>query len=510
MLSEDYEQAQYLSSQVEQARQRAVLAASDAGASRDDARAAEQQAREYAKKAGLVVVNVDQAAQEAKDAADRAEAPTDSMVATLAGNPVSLTRAAVDQATGDMITTDGSTTQAAGDARWVTNATLSVAIGDQVEPISNAAVYVEKSLPAGWVSGGADGGAVAAACANGGRVILPPGKIVVEQTISPAKTLILEGAGSNFYGGAQAPTLLEFAGGVNGITLSGTAAVSSVIRDVHLAGTGGTGVGITINTGRVSIADIAVTGFGGHGILIQDPGNAHIIQTSGVISLRNNGGNGLHIIGQSNACTFIGLDIAHNGGWGIFNEGRSNEFIHPHILNNSAGAIWDNSIGNYYHFPYVEADVGSIKDKVIMGPSSTGGIYITGSYGPGNPVLQAAGGGDWTVIINGRQRRGLKLVPLGGPTAGNNWEADVSVYGTNVFRLRDATAGKDVLRATASEVTLPLPTKIVGGIRIPHETTAPGGVGGQAILFSRINGSGKTELCVRFPTGIVQVLSTES
>lgn len=121
MTTEDFEQAQALSAQVEQARQRAVLAASDAGASRDDARAAEQQAREYARGVGQVVDGAETARDEAQAAADRAEAPTDAMVATLAGNPVSLTRAAVDQATGDMITTEGSTTQTAGDARWVTN-----------------------------------------------------------------------------------------------------------------------------------------------------------------------------------------------------------------------------------------------------------------------------------------------------------------------------------------------------------------------------------------------------
>lgn len=133
MLTEDYEQAQYLSSQVEQARQRAVLAASDSGASRDDARVAEQQAREHAKKASQVVVNVDQAVKDAQDAADRAEAPTDSMVAELAGNPVSLTRAAVDQATGDMINTEGSTTQAAGDARWVTQSGADVLVAAEIE-----------------------------------------------------------------------------------------------------------------------------------------------------------------------------------------------------------------------------------------------------------------------------------------------------------------------------------------------------------------------------------------
>ena len=379
-----------------------------------------------------------------------------------------------------------------------------------VSPITNAAVYVEKLLPAGWQTGAPDGGAVAAACANGGRVVLPPGKIVVTQTIAPSRTLILEGSGSNFYGGTQAPTLLEFAGGIDGINLTGTATVNSVIRDVHLTGTGGTGVGIKISTGRVSLADIAVTAFGSHALLIQDPGNPHIINTSGVISLRSNGGDGLRILGQSNACTFIGLDIAHNGGWGIYNEGRSNVFLHPHILNNSGGAIWDNSIGNYYLVPYVEADVNNVKDSVTMGPNSTGGIYISGAYGPGKPVLQAAAGGEWTVITNGRIQRGLKIVPQGGAAAGNNWELDASIYGTNTLRLRDSTASKDVLRATASRLTLPIATRVESALELSNQATAPSGIGGISQIFSRLNGSSKTELCVRFPSGVVQVLATEA
>ncbi|ALQ30126.1 hypothetical protein AA310_12185 [Arthrobacter sp. YC-RL1] len=133
MLTEDFEQAQYLSSQVEQARQRAVLAASDAGSSRDGAHAAEQVAREHAKDAERVVQGAEKARDEAQAAADRAEAPTDAMVATLAGNPVSLTRAAVDSATGDMITTEGSTTQAAGDARWVTQTGADILVASEIE-----------------------------------------------------------------------------------------------------------------------------------------------------------------------------------------------------------------------------------------------------------------------------------------------------------------------------------------------------------------------------------------
>lgn len=133
MPTEDFEQAQNLSSQVEQARQRAVLAASDAGAARDDAWNALHAAREHANATSQVVDGAERARDEAQAAADRAEAPTDSMVAELAGNPVSLTRAAVDQATGDMINTGGSTTQAAGDARWVTKAGADILVAAEIE-----------------------------------------------------------------------------------------------------------------------------------------------------------------------------------------------------------------------------------------------------------------------------------------------------------------------------------------------------------------------------------------
>lgn len=89
MATEDYEDAQYLSAQVEKARQRAVLAASDAGASHQGASAAEQSAREYSKKAGLVVSEVTQARDDAVEAADRAEAPTDSAMANKTYDPAS-------------------------------------------------------------------------------------------------------------------------------------------------------------------------------------------------------------------------------------------------------------------------------------------------------------------------------------------------------------------------------------------------------------------------------------
>lgn len=149
MPTEDFEQAQNLSSQVEQARQRAVLAASDAGAARDDAWNALHAAREHANATSQVVDGAERARDEAQAAADRAEAPTDSMVATLAGNPVSLTRAAVDQATGDMITTEGSTTQAAGDARWLKRDGADIAVASEIERTGSE---IQVSGDARWVT----------------------------------------------------------------------------------------------------------------------------------------------------------------------------------------------------------------------------------------------------------------------------------------------------------------------------------------------------------------------
>lgn len=103
MSIEDFEQAQYLSAQVEQARQRAVLAASDAVVSHQGASSAEFAAREYAKKAERVIPDLERIRDETQDAADQAQAPTDSMNRALINNPGSETRTALDDAILDMI-----------------------------------------------------------------------------------------------------------------------------------------------------------------------------------------------------------------------------------------------------------------------------------------------------------------------------------------------------------------------------------------------------------------------
>ena len=49
----------------------------------------------------------------------------------------------------------------------------------------------------------------------------------------------------------------------------------------------------------------------------------------------------------------------------------------------------------------------------------------------------------------------------------------------------------------------------VDGLTFTEVTTPDAGEADTARLFCRVNGSGKVELCVRFPTGAVQVIETE-
>jgi hypothetical protein len=48
-----------------------------------------------------------------------------------------------------------------------------------------------------------------------------------------------------------------------------------------------------------------------------------------------------------------------------------------------------------------------------------------------------------------------------------------------------------------------------GGIRLPEIADPSAPAANNGVLYTRDNGSGKTQLCVRFPTGAVQVLATE-
>lgn len=126
----EFDEAAYLANQVEDARQRAVLASADAEQAKLDAQAAEYAAREATNRSTDIIRQANQAVTDAQAAAAQAQAPTDEMVADLAKNPASLTRDGIDLATGAMITEDGSATQAAGDARWLISGKSDVGLGN--------------------------------------------------------------------------------------------------------------------------------------------------------------------------------------------------------------------------------------------------------------------------------------------------------------------------------------------------------------------------------------------
>ena len=50
---------------------------------------------------------------------------------------------------------------------------------------------------------------------------------------------------------------------------------------------------------------------------------------------------------------------------------------------------------------------------------------------------------------------------------------------------------------------------ITGAFTFAEQTDPAAPAANGATLYCRDNGSGKTQLCVRFPTGAVQVLATE-
>lgn len=142
----EFDEAVYLANQVEDARQRAVLASADAEQAKLDAQAAEYAARESANKGADIILQANQAVLDAQTAAAQAQAPTDEMVADLAMNPASLTRGGIDSATGSMITEDGSATQAAGDARWVTNESVDGKITELIEDPSGTSSAIDSRI----------------------------------------------------------------------------------------------------------------------------------------------------------------------------------------------------------------------------------------------------------------------------------------------------------------------------------------------------------------------------
>jgi len=129
---------------------------------------------------------------------------------------------------------------------------------------------------------------------------------------------------------------------------------------------------------------------------------------------------------------------------------------------------------------YTEASL-VIPDGVVLIIGSTSGTitYLTKNQGTGLPVL--LGG----IVIKSQGNTGVLLRSL-----------DYGVGGEPILQLLDAANGDNAA----------LNPKFVEMLEMT-DPTAPSA--NKSRLYTRDNGSGKTQLVVRFPTGAIQVIATE-
>lgn len=98
--------------------------------------------------------------------------------------------------------------------------------------------------------------------------------------------------------------------------------------------------------------------------------------------------------------------------------------------------------------------------------------------------------------VSGDRDASLGVAPLGAGNRGLSVKANVA-------------QAADLLEVVSSTNALLLAIAADGGIRMAEQTDPAAPPANQAHLYTRDNGAGKTQLVVRFPTGVVQVLATE-
>jgi hypothetical protein len=133
-------------------------------------------------------------------------------------------------------------------------------------------------------------------------------------------------------------------------------------------------------------------------------------------------------------------------------------------------------------------------------------LSYTGAPGPFTPAV--SGWHPTTAVFVG-SAGGLPVI-LGGVSGENNWRVRIHNNGAVQFGSGTAAPDAQVWRQGTEVLRFDNPTGATGlGLELVKMTApaAPGANMGR--LFIRDNGAGKMQLCVRFPTGAIQVISTE-
>lgn len=188
-----------------------------------------------------------------------------------------------------------------------------------------------------------DSGALAeaiAAAAPARVVQLPPGIYRLAQPLVINRPVVLQGSGG---AGDTPATILKADDGVTAIVVSREAPGGDwcSVRDLAVRGGASGGHGIHLKA-RAAIEGCNVSGFGGHGILVDssaqgDNANNWMVTYTRITSC---GGSGLRTVGgDSNSGVALGVDVAACDGWGFDDDSFLGcTFVACHAAANGLGA----------------------------------------------------------------------------------------------------------------------------------------------------------------------------
>lgn len=142
----------------------------------------------------------------------------------------------------------------------------------------------------------------------------------------------------------------------------------------------------------------------------------------------------------------------------------------------------------------------NVNGSIVLDPNGNGLVQVAGCAVQivDSGLLVYTGGGD-------------EKVQVAGGAGGTLLSSDTDIRWYNDADISSGTAGLALGRTSDNGLLVHTVSGGGGGsfveMREMSDPAAP--AADRARLFTRDNGSGKTQVCVRFPTGAVQVLATE-
>jgi hypothetical protein len=208
--------------------------------------------------------------------------------------------------------------------------------------------------------------------AEGGKILIPPGRMKLTSAVTFSKTVILEGTSvAHLVGTTGSVILMESSGE---LIFTGS---SSGVRDLMVDGVAGnTGNGITMLNARPWLDNVTVVNQGGHGVQIGHPTDTTVNVNSGYLAnirVKENVGDGLRILHadsvspNANAIVINKIDCSYNDGNGItIINCFDNQFVGVHSEGNAGyGIQLTNASSHVFLKPYLEFNtLGELKGDI--------------------------------------------------------------------------------------------------------------------------------------------------